>query len=159
MKTLFVIPARGGSKGIPRKNIKLFGGLPLISYSIEIAKNLANPKDILVTTDDLEIADLARNSGVPPPFMRPKELAMDNSSSYDVYTHAINYYESIGVFYDCIVILQPTSPFRKIKHVKEAMSLYSNSIDMVVSVKETKANPYYLLFEEKIIVSFWNKGS
>tara|TARA_Y100001958_G_C21162123_1_gene495754 strand:- start:46 stop:735 length:690 start_codon:yes stop_codon:yes gene_type:complete len=148
MKTLFIIPARGGSKGIPRKNIKKLNGKPLIEYSINQAKRLTDPQNILVSTDDLEIANIASNCGVKPPYLRPKELATDSASSYDVYLNAIKYYESLNIFYDIIVVLQPTSPFRKLENIKDSIKLYKNDIDMVVSVKETNSNPYYVLFEE-----------
>jgi N-acylneuraminate cytidylyltransferase len=82
------------------------------------------------------------------PFLRPNELASDTAGTYEVLLHAISYYESKGYFPDTLILLQPTSPFRTSAHIKEALKLYHESIDMVVSVKETKANPYYILFEE-----------
>lgn len=148
MNTLFIIPARGGSKGIPRKNIKKLDGTPLIGYSIELAKKLTDPKNILVSTEDDEISNIATKYGVPPPFKRPYDLATDEASSNDVYLNAIGYYESKGIFYDTIVVLQPTSPLRGLNHIRGAINLYNNDLDMVVSVKETTSNPYYVLFEE-----------
>lgn len=148
MSILFIIPARGGSKGIPRKNIKLLAGVPLIGYAIDIAKKLSSEENICITTDDLEIANVARDLGVPPLFIRPPELATDYSGIYDVIMHAINFYENIGRKYKMVVVLQPTSPLRTLEQVKSAISCYHDDLDLVVSVKETASNPYYVLFEE-----------
>lgn len=147
---LFVIPARGGSKGIPKKNIKNLGEKSLITYSIDIARHFCNDNDICVTTDDDEIINKIKvECNLSVPFIRPAELATDTSSSYDVLIHAINFYIDKGLNYDSIVLLQPTSPFRTIKNVKDALSEFENSNpDMVVSVKVSSANPYYNLFEE-----------
>lgn len=137
MKFLFVIPARGGSKGIPHKNIKELAGKPLIYYSIDIAKSLADDTDICVTTDDPSIKACVEAYPLEVPFMRPDELATDQSGTYEVLLHAITFYESKGKYYDAIVLLQPTSPFRTKAQVKEAMEQYHSSLDMVVSVKES----------------------
>lgn len=148
MKTLVVIPARGGSKGVPGKNIKKLNGVPLIHYSINIAKVLFDSDDICVSTDDFEIKKVAENTGINIPFIRPNELATDYATSYDVLLHALGYYEKLRQKeYDTIILLQPTSPFRKIEHIKGAMSLFSSDLDMVVAAKESQANPYYNLFE------------
>lgn len=149
MRFLYVIPARGGSKGIPHKNIKKLGGRPLISYSIDVAKQLAPAHEICVTTDDEAIAALAAQSGVPVPFMRPDELATDHVGTYEVLLHALDFYVSRNQIFDAIVLLQPTSPFRTAEEVKTALSLYSSDVDMVVSVKESATNPYYNAWEEK----------
>ncbi|MEI6749509.1 MAG: cytidylyltransferase domain-containing protein [Bacteroidales bacterium] len=148
MKTLYLIPARGGSKGIPGKNLKLFAGKPLISYSIELARQFASDDNICLSTDDTIIAAIAEGMGLVVPFLRPSVLASDTASTNDVILHAINYYESLGRKYDAIVLLQPTSPFRQAFHLKEALELYSENVDLVMSVKLTDANPYFVLFEE-----------
>jgi N-acylneuraminate cytidylyltransferase len=148
LKTLLVIPARGGSKGIPRKNIKLLDGKPLIQYTIEAAREVLGDEFICVSTDDEEIKTTVENIGLSLPFLRPKELATDTSSSEDVLKHAIQFYKGLGKKFDKIILLQPTSPFRTGNQIKEALSIYSNDLDMVVSVKETKSNPYYVLCEE-----------
>ncbi|MCB7480623.1 cytidylyltransferase domain-containing protein [Christiangramia sediminis] len=146
---LVLIPARGGSKGVPGKNIKLLNGKPLIYYTLEAARELFDDKDILVSTDDLKIKDIVQKSGLSVPFLRPENLATDTSSSYEVILHAIQHMENLGRMYTDIMILQPTSPFRNSEHISEALEIFKNSdVDMVVSVKETKANPYYILFEE-----------
>lgn len=148
MKALFVIPARGGSKGIPHKNIKLLGGKPLIGYSVDVARQFADDADICVSTDDEEIASVVRGMGLEVPFLRPAELATDKSGTYEVLLHALDFYRSKGVEYDVLVLLQPTSPFRKAEDVKAALDMYSPDIDMVVTVKEASSNPYYNCYEK-----------
>lgn len=148
MKFLAIIPARGGSKGIPKKNIKLLSGKPLLHYTIRAAKAVLPSTDICVSTDDNEIKKVAERNGLEVPFIRPKHLSSDTAGTYEVLLHAIDFYEQIDQEYDAIILLQPTSPFRNGRHIKEAIALFDFSIDMVVSVKETAANPYYILFEE-----------
>lgn len=146
---LFVIPARGGSKGIPGKNIKPLNGKPLIGYSIDVAREFADDDDICLTTDDERIADVAEAQfGLKVPFLRPAALATDKSGTYGVLIHALDYYAALGRNYDTIVLLQPTSPFRTAADVRKAISLYSPDVDMVVTVKEAATNPYYNAFEE-----------
>lgn len=148
MKSLIIIPARGGSKGIPYKNIKPLSGKPLIHYTIDCARQIVRDSDICISTDDMKIVKCVEDYGLHVPFIRPSELASDTAGTYEVLLHALNFYEKQGKHYDTIILLQNTSPFRTAGHVKEAMKLYSNDIDMVVSVKETATNPYYNCFEE-----------
>lgn len=140
MKILYVIPARGGSKGIPHKNIKPLNGKPLIYYSIDVARLLTIDEHICVSTDDEEIIKVVENYGLKVPFKRPDNIATDTSTTNDVLIHAINFYEAKGDFYDVVVLLQPTSPLRKPTHVKDALDLYTNDMEMVVSVKESHAS-------------------
>lgn len=137
MKILYVIPARGGSKGIPHKNIKPLNGKPLIYYSIDIARQMTSDEHICVSTDDDEIIEVVENYGLKVPFKRPDYLATDTATTNDVLLHVINFYEKKGCFYDIVVLLQPTSPLRKISQVREAIALYSPDLDMIVSVKES----------------------
>jgi len=148
MKALYLIPARGGSKGIPGKNIKLLNQKPLINYSIDVARALTSDENICVSTDDAEIIKVVSDHGLKVPFVRPPELATDNAGSYEVCLHALDFYAAAGIEYDVLVLLQPTSPFRTPQQVNEAMSLYHRDLQMVVGVKETASNPYYVLFEE-----------
>lgn len=148
MKTLIIIPARGGSKGIPHKNIKLLGGRPLIHYAIDGARSVADDADICVSTDDPNIINVVEGYGLKVPFVRPDYLASDTMGTYEVLLHAMDFYEKQGKQYDVIVLLQPTSPFRRVEDIKGAMSLYNPNIDMVVTVKEASSNPYYNSFEE-----------
>lgn len=150
MKTLVVIPARGGSKGIPHKNIKLLNGKPLICYSIDVARQFTTDDNICVTTDDDEIIRVVEECGLKVPFKRPDYLATDTCGSNEVILHAYQFYADKGVRYDVILLLQPTSPFRKVEFLKEAVALYDDSIDMVTSVKLSSCNPYYDGFEEDV---------
>ncbi len=148
--TLVIIPARGGSKGLPQKNIKLLHGKPLIQYSIDFARYFFNDKDICVSTDDSTIVNVVNNIGLKVPFMRPSDLATDNSSTYDVIKHALTFYNINGKNYDYILLLQPTSPFRLKRHITNIFNLADDKTDMVVSVGVSKLNPYFTLFEEDI---------
>lgn len=146
---LVIIPARGGSKGVPGKNIKKLNGKPLIQYTIDAARELFSDEDIIVSTEDEKIKKTVEDIGLKVPFLRPLELATDTSGTQEVLIHALDFMQSLGNKYNTILLLQPTSPFRKANHIKEAIEIYKqNQAEMVVSVKETKANPYYVLKEE-----------
>ena len=148
MKVLHIIPARGGSKNIPNKNIKKLHGKRLIYYSIDAAREVASDKDICVSTDSDKIKSIVEDYGLSVPFIRPKEISDDKAPTSEVIKHAYDFYLNHGIRYDVISILQPTSPFRKGSHIKEAMQLYDDEIDMVVGVFKTKSNPYFVLYEE-----------
>lgn len=148
MEVLVVIPARGGSKGIPYKNIKPLNGKPLICYSIDVARQFTTDENICVTTDDEKIIKVVENYGLKVPFKRPGYLATDTCGSNEVIQHAWQFYADRGKRYDAVLLLQPTSPFRKVEFLKEAAALYDDSIDMVTSVKLSSCNPYYDGFEE-----------
>ena len=150
MNILVIIPARGGSKGIPGKNIKCLKGKPLIYYTIDAARCIVDDEHICVSTDDDSIINTVNQYGLKVPFKRPDYLATDTASTYDVLLHALHFYEDRGERFDAIVLLQATSPFRTGRHVKEALALYTKEIDMVVSVKEADSNPYYACFEEDV---------
>lgn len=144
---LYIIPARGGSKGIPRKNIKKLAGRPLIDYSIAAALSLAPPERVCLSTDDDEIAAVGRNLGLDMTYTRPPELATDTAGSREVIIDAMDYYERCGVAFDCVVLLQPTSPLRTVDDIRRCLDRYTPDIDMVVTVKEAACNPYYNCFE------------
>ena len=145
---MIVIPARGGSKGIPGKNIRMLQGKPLIQYTVEAARKLLPDNQIIVSTDSPEIRKVVEDLGIPVPFLRPSELATDTAGTYEVLLHALDFYEEGNATPDKIVLLQPTSPFRNEEHIKRAVNLYEDTLDMIVSVKETASNPYYVLREE-----------
>jgi len=145
---LFLIPARGGSKGIPKKNIKELNGKPLIYYTIDAIKDIVPQENICVSSDDLEIIEKVEQYGINVPFVRPSEFSTDTSTLQDVIDHSLNYYKNKGKHFNGLVLLQPTSPLRNSQHVIETLALFSENIDLVVSVKITSANPYYILFEE-----------
>lgn len=146
-KILYFIPARGGSKGIPGKNIKPFAGKPLICHSIDQARAFASDADICLSTDSPEIAAVAENYGLAVPFLRPAALATDSATTQDAIIHALDFYRDRGIDYDTVVLLQPTSPLRTVEQIAGAMELYRDGIDMVVSVREAATNPYYNAFE------------
>lgn len=137
--TLFVITARGGSKGLPGKNIKELCGKPLITYSIDVARIFVDDEHICVSTDSKEIKQVVENYGLQVPFLRPDYLATDNASSNDVLIHAVNFFKELGRHYKKLVLLQPTSPLRTAEDVENALKLYREDIDMVVSVNESHA--------------------
>lgn len=131
---LAIIPARGGSKRLPNKNIKLFKEKPLIAYTIEAALTVKEITRVLVSTDDEAIAKVAIQYGAECPFLRPSELATDEAQSIDVFRHAVEEIEKRNIRVDDIIILQPTSPLRTSKQIKEAIDLfYDKKADSVVS--------------------------
>lgn len=149
MKPLVVIPARGGSKRLPGKNIKPLNGKPLIHYTIDAAREVFDDDMICVSTDDEETKQVSEQTGLKLPFIRPSELATDSADSRSVLLHAYEFYRKNNNYEaDTIILLQPTSPLRKAMHIKEVLNLYSDDLDMVVSVTETKSNPYFVLYEE-----------
>lgn len=145
---LFLITARGGSKGVPGKNIRELGGKPLIVYSIETALEVAqDPAQVVVSTDSEEIAAIARKAGANVPFLRPAELATDTASSRDVILHAADCLLSSSPK-ALVLLLQPTSPFRNPDDVRKALRLYrEKGPEMVVSVRTAATNPYYNAYE------------
>lgn len=148
MNSLVIIPARGGSKGIPHKNIKFLNGKPLIEYTIDVARQLVSDENICVSTDDNKIIKVVKEYGLKVPFVRPAYLATDTAGTYEVLLHALEYYEHQGFSYDNVILLQTTSPFRRVEHVQEALNSYTSDVDMVVSVREVSVNPYYNCYEE-----------
>lgn len=149
MKTLFLITARGGSKGIPGKNIRPFAGKPLICHSIDHARQAgAEDEDICLSTDSEEIRKVAEGYGLKVPFLRPDELATDKAGSYGVILHALRWYEARGTRYDRVVLLQPTSPLRRPSDILGAIDAWTPECDMVVSVREARTNPYYNAYEK-----------
>jgi len=150
MNPLYIIPARGGSRGIPGKNIKPLCGKPLIAWSIEVALSLAPAGRIIVTTDSPAIAAAALRAGIPDPYMRPAELATDTAGSREVMLDAMSEAGRRGVDFDCVVLLQPTSPLRTVADVEATIGAYSPEIDMAVTVTEAPCNPYYDCFEADV---------
>lgn len=145
LRTVVVIPARGGSKGIPHKNIVDLAGKPLIAYTIQAALKSKNSQRVIVSTDDVKIAEVAKSYGAEVPFLRPAELAKDDTPSLLVIQHAVKYVEeNEGHKVDVIVILQPTSPLRSEKYIDEAIEiLLRTGADSVVTVCEVKHHPFW----------------
>lgn len=137
MGVIAVIPARGGSKGIPRKNLVSLAGRPLIGYAVEAACGAHTVDRVLVTTDDPEIADVAKTLGAEAPFLRPAELASDSAPMLSVLLHVLAWLDARGEMVEALVLLQPTSPMRTSLHIDEAVTLYRSTVaSSVVSVVE-----------------------
>ena len=145
-KILAVIPARGGSKGIPRKNLRKVGGFSLVAHAVKFAGSLTWIDKVMLSTDDREIAEEGRKYGAEVPFLRPLELAGDTSKSVDVWRHALieaeKYYNtSFGIS----ILLEPTSPFREPRHVEEVVKkLEVGGYDSVLTVSETDSKNHPL---------------
>lgn len=147
MKILALIPARGGSKGLPGKNTKLLGGKPLIGYTIGQAAESKLLSRVIVSTDDEAIAQIAREFGAEVPFIRPSELATDTAASIAVVQHALAFFESKGEFFEGVCLLQPTSPFREKGFIDRAISQFiSADFDGMVSVLPVpdEFNPHWV---------------
>lgn len=156
--TLFVITARGGSKGLPGKNIKNLCGKPLIAYSIEIARAFTDDDNICVSTDSEDIKHVVEEYGLNVPFLRPDYLATDIATSNDVLVHAVNFFKERGREYRRLCLLQPTSPLRTVEDVQGALELYRDDIDMVTGMVKSHA-PSILNEEDEngFMVSVFNK--
>ncbi|WP_324721922.1 acylneuraminate cytidylyltransferase family protein [Salinimicrobium sp. HB62] len=151
MKILGLIPARGGSKGIPGKNIKLLKGKPLLQYTIEAAERANLLSTIVLSSDDEEIIICAKKLGLEAPFQRPEELAGNSSSSLEVIQHAIKFFSKEAEKFDAVCLLQPTSPFRRERLIDEAIEKFiGGEFDSLISVREVPAefNPHWV-FKEK----------
>ena len=142
-KIIAIIPARGGSKGIPNKNIVDLCGKPLIQYSIDAAQNSKYIDKVIVSTDSEKIAEVSRKCGANVPFLRPESISGDVARSSEVVIHGIDFLkENYGDEYDYVILLQPTSPLRTAKHIDKAIELCINSdSSSLVSVKEVNENP------------------
>lgn len=141
-KIVAIIPARGGSKGIPGKNIKPLGNKPMIAYTIEASLNSTYVDDVIVTTDSEEIAAIANAYGAETPFLRPAALAQDTSKSIDALVHARDWLVDHGRVYDAVAWLQPTSPLRRAQEIDGAIdTFYAHGKLAVASVAEVAVNP------------------
>lgn len=150
MKVLAIIPARGGSKGVPKKNIKELAGKPLVYYTFEQAKKSKLLSEIIISTDDLEIVNIAKNYNIKAPFIRPDYLAQDDTPTIEVLKHAIEFYQKQNVSYDAICILQPTTPFRDENFIDIAIEKFiETNADTLISVLPVphQYNPHWI-FEE-----------
>jgi CMP-N,N'-diacetyllegionaminic acid synthase len=152
---LGIIPARGGSKRIERKNEKLLAGKPLLAWSIEAAQDLEFVK-VMVSTDDGIIAKIATGLGAEVPFLRSKKYASDEANIVDAVIEVLEFYEREGLFFQAVLLLQPTSPFRTKESIREAVSLHKNSqFESVVSVNRARTHPYWCKkIEHGVLVPF-----
>lgn len=156
---LAIIPARGGSKGLPGKNIKPLLGKPLIGWTIEQAKQSKYIDEIFISTDSQEIADVVKSFGVEIPFLRPKELATDISPSSEFILHTIEYYKQQGKNFDYILLLEPTSPLRDVADIDIATERLINNAkakSIVGVCKVEAAHPSFLakISKEELLIPF-----
>ena len=152
MRILGLIPARGGSKGIPGKNIKPLNGKELICYSIEVGLACPIISNLVVSTEDEAIAKVSLAHGASLPFMRPSTLADDHSPTIDTVIHALNYFEQKNNSFDAVCLLQPTVPFRNLKDVNRALEKFiEHDADSLISVREVPHvyNPHWVYLENK----------
>ena len=152
MRILGIIPARGGSKGVPGKNIKQLAGKPLIYYTIEASRRAGLITATVVSTDSEEIAAIAKSYGAEVPFLRPAELADDTASSVDVVIHAVEYLKKEGKVFDAVCLLQPTYPFREEGFIDKAVKIFiENDSDSLISVLSLpdKYNPHWIFEKSK----------
>jgi N-acylneuraminate cytidylyltransferase len=153
MRILAIIPARGGSKGVPRKNIKLLGGVPLLTYTSQLAKKSRLISKVVLSTDDSEIAQVGLKEGIEVPFLRPSELAQDSTPTLPVLQHALEYYATIGEHFDAICLLEATSPFRSLEFLEAAIAKFiSTDADSLVSVLPVPSNynPHWTFEEDAV---------
>lgn len=149
MKAIATICARGGSVGVPRKNIRPLLGKPLIGYTIEQARACQQIDRVFVSTDDAEIADIALSFGAEVPFLRPAELATSDASKLDAIRHLVDWVVANKGPIEAIVDLDPTSPLRRIDDITECMKLLTNDVDMVITGYLAEKNPYFNMVEYK----------
>ena len=149
MRVLGLIPARGGSKGIPRKNVRDLGGRPLLAWTAEAALAARRLSRVVLSTDDPEIAEVGRRFGLEVPFLRPAELARDETPTLPVVRHALVELEKAGGRFDAVCLLQPTSPFRRPEDIDGCIELLESAgLDAVVSVLPVppEHNPHWVYF-------------
>lgn len=145
MNILCIIPARGGSQGVPRKNIKRIAGKPLIAWTIELALDVKGLSDVVVSTDDVEIARIAEFYGAKVPFVRPAKLSNSTASGEDVLVHALVECQRLyGMTYDWVLYLQPTSPLRGKEDILGAINMAKKGVDAIVSVNEVTEPPQWM---------------
>jgi CMP-N,N'-diacetyllegionaminic acid synthase len=156
MRILGLIPARGGSKRLPGKNIMLLGGKPLISWTIESAKGIPEICDLLVSTDSKEIAKIAKAAGASVPWLRPSHLATDEATSVDVALHALDWYEKEFCKIDGLLLLQPTSPFRSKSTIQNGIDLFEKfNQEPVIGVSLAQSHPQWAFKQQgEFIVPF-----
>jgi len=143
---LAIIPVRGGSNGIPGKNIKLLNGKPLLAYTSEIALQSKYFNEVIISTEDAQIIEVAKSLGVKVPFVRPMELAQDNTPTLDTIIHALQWYETQNIFFDAVCLLQVTSPFRTLEFLNKAIETFiQQESDSLVSVQKVphEYNPHW----------------
>jgi CMP-N,N'-diacetyllegionaminic acid synthase len=159
MRTLGIVPARGGSKGVPRKNVRPLCGKPLLAYTAEAALAARRLTRIVLSTDDPDIAEVGRRCGLDVPFLRPSELAADDSPTLGLVQHALTYFKDRHVGFDAVCILQPTTPLRPPEYIDGCIALLEESgADAVVTIVPVppEYNPHWVYFtadDRRIVLS------
>jgi len=150
MRVLGIVTARGGSKGVPRKNIRPLGGRPLLAWTSDAARAATRLERTILSTDDEEIATIGRAVGLDVPFLRPPELALDTTPTLPVLQHAVRTLEASGDRYDAICLLQPTNPFRSAETIDACIAKLESGTDSVVTVLPVPAeyNPHWVYFAD-----------
>ncbi|MDQ3649229.1 MAG: acylneuraminate cytidylyltransferase family protein [Acidobacteriota bacterium] len=151
MRVLGLIPARGGSKGVPRKNIRPLCGKPLLQYTADAALAARRLSRVILSTEDREVAEVGRQSGLDVPFMRPAELAQDDTPTLPVVQHAVRWMEAHDEYFDAICLLQPTSPLRRAQDIDACIErLEQSEADAVVTILPVPAeyNPHWVYFQD-----------
>ena len=142
---LALIPARGGSKGVRGKNIRNLGGKPLISWTIEASIDSNCFDHVMVSTDNREIANISQRFGATVPFLRPPELAQDDTPTLPVVSHALNWFELNVDHCNAVILLQPTSPFRTANLIRQAVeTFFHKKYDMLLTLKEVEQHPFWM---------------
>lgn len=156
MRILALILARGGSKRLPKKNVLLLGGKPLIEWSIRSAQAFPELCDVLVSTDDREIAEVSKNAGALVPWYRPADLANDEATSIDAVLHAIDWYEDTHNKLDGVLLLQPTSPLRSENTIRNGLDLFAKGAkNAVVGVSQATSHPLWVLKIQDGVLKPW----
>lgn len=134
---------------MPGKNTRELGGKPLFMHTADfVLENMRKNDELCISTNDEDVIAIAEANNISVPFRRPDHLAGDQSGTYEVLIHALDYYKSLGRHFDAVMLLQPTSPFRIKSDHRNVLDEFDKECDMVVTVRESKDNPYFMLFEE-----------
>ena len=149
MKFNVLICARGGSKGLKDKNIKLFSGKPLISWTISLAKKIKEVENIYVSTDSKKIANISKKYGAKVPFLRPKDLAKNNSSEWDAWRHALDFFSKKNIETDALIILPVTSPLRRLSDINKCINAFKKKKCTIICITDSYRNPYYNMVTQK----------
>lgn len=150
-KVVCIIPARGGSKGVPRKNIRPMAGLPLIHHTIGAALKCRSLSRVIVSTDDAEIAEIAKQAGAEVPFLRPSRYATDKASSISVIKHALRWLDTQENYRpDAVAVLPPTSPLRTVQQIEDTINLlWSSGRDSALTITPVKDHPYFIFSQNE----------
>ena len=150
MSTVAFIFARGGSKGLPGKNIKIFSGKPLIAWSIQQAKQVKAIDRVIISTDSIEIAKIAKNCGAEVPFLRPKDISEDDTPEWKAWRHALSFLlENEGKIPDIMLSIPTTAPLRRVGDIEKCLNLYKKGdVDVIITTKDSHRSPYFNMVKD-----------